>query len=146
MDNRFISISFFNINNFQYYFCDMRIVFHIKSIVIEIIINFYNMCSSFIVSILAITILVYLYVINYNYYNNNNNNKNIKKENFYPLIKNPYYSFLWSYFFIFVLFIANFARTSSLSSSFFFSETLRYFALLLCDLCENLFCFFSFFL
>jgi len=40
------------------------------------------MSSSFIISIIAITILLYLCVINYNYYNKNTN----KKENFYPLM------------------------------------------------------------
>ena len=48
------------------------------------------MCLSYIISVIAITILLYIYFVNYKYYyeNNNGNNQNNQnnKENFYPLL------------------------------------------------------------
>jgi hypothetical protein len=45
------------------------------------------MCISYIISVIAITILLYIFFVNYKYYyeNNNQNNQN-NKENFYPLL------------------------------------------------------------
>ena len=44
------------------------------------------MCLSYIISIIAITILLYIYFVNYNYYYENNKNNQNSKENFYPLL------------------------------------------------------------